>query len=376
MGWNPANWKITDTLQGQDGGYNKYDILTTAAKLNPITGAAVNTGQGVTKVLGATSGTATAPNYTENTYQAPASGQTASADAWNSFINQNTGTGTGTGSTGTTTAPKYSQADLDALNEQERLYRALFGSADATLNSGISNLDNTLAGERNKANTSYGRATAGYDQKEYDTKMGMQGQMRGAMTNSGMLADSVRRILGMAGAAGGTAMRDAYGAVAKDMKGKENALMGDYGQNIGLLKKARDETQVDYDSLLSELQNQRQTGEQNLRAGILGQKQGLQRSLDEIAQERQRLMGGNQLSGLQSMTNNYLKYQSDIDALPGQYANTIKARDVKAAPVSLKDYFVGQTNLGQNQRSGNYSPYSDFLAKRKPEEEEQKPLTY
>jgi hypothetical protein len=279
------------------------------------------------------------------------------------------------GSTGSTggrvtapSKPAYSQQDLDYLNNQEGLYNSLMGSADRTLASGLTGINDKYTLGVNNANTQYGRATSDYDQKEYDTKFGMQNTMRGAKANSRSLADSVRRILGLAGAAGGTAMQDAMGAVAQDMTGKENAILGDYGANMAQVKKGREDTKTDYDNLLTELQGQKQTAEQNLRAGVMQQKQGLNNSLAQIASERAKLLGGNPVSELNRFQNQYLDYQRQIDDLPNQFRNAVTPRDVKIAPVSLKDYFVDKTGIQRNERSG-YSPYAQFLQKKTDEEE-------
>lgn len=376
MGWNPANWAITDTLQGQEGGYSIPSLAKTAATFVPGVNTYVRVGDGVTDVLGASTSTASAPSggtfgagipfYNYGTGAAQPTGQANEGGTAPGSINTS---GTGT------SAPAYDPKDLDYLNSQESLYSQLLSRVDPTLNTGLQGITDQYQKGVNNANTQYGRAQSDFDQKEYTTKTGMQSTMGGAKANSRTLADSVRRILGLAGAAGGTAMSDATQAIGMDMQGKENAILGDYNLNLGQLKRGREETETDYNSLLGDLGEQRTSNERSLRGDVAAKKQSLQQILDEIKARRASLVGGDYKGAIQSGIDNFLGYEDQINALPNQYKNVIKGRDVKVAPVSLKDYFVDKTGIQRNQTSQGGNPYAEMLLRRN-QEEEQQPLTY
>ena len=282
--------------------------------------------------------------------------------------NQTSGTGrsTGTASRG----PAYDPNDLAYLNSQEALYNNLMARLDNTRNIGLRNIDNQYQSGLDKANTSYSKAKTAYDTQEQDTKTKKVDAFGKVDANTNSLAASVRRILGLAGAAGSSAMDDLQGGIAKVASQNRSGVLGDYATNMRGLTTARKDSETDYNALLGELDSQKRQGRENFEAGVLGQRQTLNNSLSDIAARRAQLLGQNPANALRGYTDRYLGYQDQIDALPNQYFKGITARDVKSTPVSLKDYMVDRAAINANREMGAQpnSPYAQFLKKQQEEE--------
>ena len=282
--------------------------------------------------------------------------------------NQTSGTGrsTGTASRG----PAYDPNDLAYLNSQEALYNNLMARLDNTRNIGLRNIDNQYQSGLDKANTSYSKAKTAYDTQEQDTKAKKVDAFGKVDANTNSLAASVRRILGLAGAAGSSAMDDLQGGIAKVASQNRSGVLGDYATNMRGLATARKDSETDYNALLGELDSQKRQGRENFEAGVLGQRQTLNNSLSDIAARRAQLLGQNPANALRGYTDRYLGYQDQIDALPNQYFKGITARDVKSTPVSLKDYMVDRAAINANREMGAQpnSPYAQFLKKQQEEE--------
>jgi hypothetical protein len=280
--------------------------------------------------------------------------------------------GNGGITTGSGGGSSYDPADLAYLDDQKSLYERLLQSADSTLGSGLNSILDQYNQSKNKANTQFGRAETDYNQKEYETNYGKQQSINKVNANSRTLANSVRRLLGLAGASGGSAMDDANTAIAREASQNRTGVLGDYATNMGQLKTGRDRTKEDYDALLGELEAQKRGSEESLRAGVESQKQSIWNTLADITGKRASLMGGNYQAvraAQDPYRQSYLNAQNTIDQLPNQFRNAVTARDVSVAPVSLKDYFVNKANVSAN-RGGQeaYSPYSQFLNKKRQEE--------
>jgi hypothetical protein len=208
--------------------------------------------------------------------------------------------------------------------------------------------------------------------KEKSTKDARSGAFDKVNQNTNSLANSVRRILGLAGAAGSSAMVDISRGIAGEASRNRSNVLQDYAQNMGQLDEARRYSDEDYNALLGDLGRQRNTAKENFLRGITGQRQSLQGTIDEIAAKRAALLGGDASAALRQGQERYLGYEDQINALPNQFRNAITARDVAAKPISLKDYAVDRQAINANNSMGNdqYSPYGQFMRKQQDEEEQ------
>jgi len=374
MGWglfsNPANWAITDTLQGQEGGWtmdNNWLGMTRAAGNSmgsPATkpygsaGIGVSNPSGYTYVKGAT-----AP-----TQGGQPSGNPVGTD--NPQVSGNNTSYSGSGGSGRSSGPAYDPQDLQYLDSQRSLYQELLNRIGTTERQGLEGIEDQYQKGLDRANKTQSRALQDYDLNERNTNQGKTKAIGQVNQNSRSLANSVRRMLGLAGALGGSAYNDISTGVAKVASGERGDVLGDYASNMAQLNTARDRTKDDYQDLLGDLSGQKQSSTRAFKSDVEGQRQSLQQILDEIAAKRANLVGGNLESVLREGRERFLGYEDKMNALPDQYRNSIKARDVAFEPVSLKDYMVDRASIQANQQQGGdaYSPYRQFL--RRNEEEE------
>lgn len=178
------------------------------------------------------------------------------------------------------------------------------------------------------------------------------------------------RRLGLA-SGGGSAFDVADNAVARDASKNRAGVQETYGTNFRNLGTAEKRGSEDFQSLLDEIATERRTGEEKFKAGILGQRQGVQQQLGQISGDRASLLGGNPLEASRPYMNSYMSYQDQIDRLPAQYDTKVAARDLNVQTPTLKDYIVNRANIGGGQTQQQYSPYSNFLKQRSDEEEQQ-----
>ena len=272
------------------------------------------------------------------------------------------------GSSGSSSS--YNPQDLQMLDQQKTLYERLLQSIDAAERSGMEDLQTSETQSRNKANQQRSRQLEDFGVKREDFTRGQTQALNQVGDNSRTLRGSLMRRLGLA-SGGGSAFDVADNAVARDASKNRAGVQETYGQNFRNLALSEKRGLEDFTSLLDEIAAERRTGEERFKAGILGQRQGIQQSLAQIMADRAGLLGGNQLAASQPYVNNYLSYQDQIDRLPSQYDTNVTARDLNVQTPTLKDYVVNRANIGGGQTQQQYSPYSNFLRQRSDEEEQQ-----
>jgi hypothetical protein len=157
-------------------------------------------------------------------------------------------------------------------------------------------------------------------------------------------------------------------AVARDASKNRQGVLSDYGTNERNLAYSERNADEDYKSLLDEIQADRRGKEESFKAGVYGQRQGIQESLGQIEADRAGVLGGNRVDAAAPYRTNYLGLQTQIDQLPQQYQTDVKARSLKVQTPSLKDYVVDRAKIGGGTTRQQYSPYSQFLKPRYDEE--------
>lgn len=294
-------------------------------------------------------------------------------DRWNEWANRNeTGGALGDktyspfGSTGSSNGSSSNQQDLDYLNNQSSLYDRLLQSLKSTESSGLQKLDQSKIEAENKAKLQQERALRDFSVKREDTTRAKQNALGQVDTNARTLSDSMRRIIGMAAGSGASANLAANSAVARQASQQRNNVMSGYAANDRDLSTAENDTNVDFESLLQDIANQRKQKEEEFRAGLAQQEQGIVQSQGEIAAERARLQGGNTLSAMKPYQDRYFGLQTNIDQLPAQFATNVSARDLNVKTPQLRDYLVDRQAVNATRQSGQqqYSPYSAFLQRK------------
>ena len=176
----------------------------------------------------------------------------------------------------------------------------------------------------------------------------------------------------MAGGSGASANLAADNAVARNASQSRDGVMSSFGKNEQALQTARGDTEKDFIELMKSISDSRRTQEQALRAGVIGQEQGLDATLGEIAAARQNLISGSGgTAAAQPYRDSFNQKQTALDALPEQFRN-IASRDVSVSKPQLSDYLVDRQALNASAQTGGqeqYSPYKSFLEKNREEEQ-------
>ena len=178
------------------------------------------------------------------------------------------------------------------------------------------------------------------------------------------------QIIGRASGTGSSAFQDVLpDAVGKDLTQKRGDINTTYAQNQAGIKRGRDETALSFDNILADLANQRNAGEQGLRTGIEGQRQGINDQLAQNAQQRVQAGNGGAAQALAAAQ----PYQSAIDnsrnsveSFFNQFKPTITAGRAAISTPDLAAYNVDRSNVNAQQQgvADGTNPYSDILKRK------------
>lgn len=363
---NPANWAVTDFIQGQGSG---TEALKAVAKLNPAVGSAdaiKDFYQGTVSPYLATNTTGQSTPSNNNAWNPD--GQSSANDAGTNenpaitvVAGQTTnGSGSGTG---------YDSESINFLNDQQGLYERLLQSVRGGLSTGLQTLTNSENQAKNEATAKQERALRDLNVKRDDMYADKTNALGRVDQGAQQLYDNLRRVLGIASGRGSSAYQlAAPNAVAKDASMKRNNVMTTFGRNERDLSTATEDTNIDYQDLLASIAQQRKQREQDLYAGVYGQEQSIQEKLAEIASERAQLLGGGygaQRVARQPYMDRYLQLQNEMDTLPTKYSDPIAVRDLNVKTPQLSDFTVDKTALNANREMGtsDTSPYAQLLRK-------------
>ena len=182
----------------------KYGIGELAGKAGTVARVtAPQLAPGVSQVAGALGGEHGVSEYLQSPGQTPVSNTNQTTQNTDS---QNEITAVlGATDTSAYTSP-YGNASLNEdqsyLNDQEGLLRGMLGKYDTTLNQGKTSIQDSYNKEATRANQQRSQAMEDFNVKREDTTRAKVNAVGQANTNSRTLADSVRRILGMASGSG------------------------------------------------------------------------------------------------------------------------------------------------------------------------------
>lgn len=286
-----------------------------------------------------------------------------------------TGGGNGTGGGGGASAPAapaYNPDDLAYLNDQEARLNQQMGRADTTLNQGLSQLGNSYNQEVSGANTQRSRALENFGIQEEDSKRGKNTAINTVNTNARTLADSVRRILGLASGSGSSAYQFAApNAVGRSTSQNRTNVLDSFGKNFRDIDLSRTRAKQDFETLLSNLAEQKQQRELALRGGVNDTKNKLSEALANLAAERAKLIGGGygQARVAQQPYLDQINQRSaQLDSIFNQFNTPYAVKPVTVNTPKLRDYAVDKVAMGARQPSAQET-YTNFLKKQNDEEQ-------
>jgi hypothetical protein len=351
MGWNPANWAITDTLQGQEGGYTldnnwlgQFGNSSSSLTNSNSNSVDFSNPTGFTGVLGTNSN-----NQTGGVSGANTGGTDQSAVTGGS-------TSGGSGGAG------YNSEDLAFIDSQIGYLQSLANDITTKYNQGKQGVESSYNKNYSEATQQRGRSLEDLKLKEEDTARGKDRAIGQVNTYARTLGDSVRRKLGMASGSDSSAYQVAApGAIARDASGKRTGVLEDYGTNFRNLDLTKKRAETDYKSLLDSLTEQRNQKLYGLETGIADQRDQLAMQEANFVGERQKLLGGG-YNRVRMAQQPYLDQinsrKASINDLFTKYNPTYDKKEVVVNAPSLRDYMVDRTQIsGGGQVEDQYAPY-------------------
>lgn len=261
-------------------------------------------------------------------------------------------------------------ATLAYLNSQQSNLERQLGRTGTTLEQGLTNIGNDYASKYNTGQTNRARALEDLMIQRSDTDASKNKAIDKVNTNARVLADSLRRKIGLASGSGSSAYQiTAPGAVARDASNERTDVLGTFAQNYRALDQADKRTKEDYDKLFSDLQSQRSQNELSLRQGVENTRNDISQRLADIAAQRVAANGGGltqQMAASRGYEQDIANRESVIDNLFNQYVKPLALKDVVAQKPDLAQYLVDKAAIQANNASGTedpYAPYGNLLKK-------------
>lgn len=282
------------------------------------------------------------------------------------------GSYSGGSSSGGSSADKA--ATLAYLGSQESNLSRQMGRTGTTLEQGLTRLTNDYNSKYNSANTQKARALEDLMIQRSDTDMAKDKSIDKVNTNARVLADSLRRKIGLASGSGSSAYQiTAPGAVARDASNERTDVLGTFAQNYRSLDQADKRTKDDYEALFSDLERQRGESELALRQGVENTRNDISQRLADIAAQRVAANGGGltqQMAAARGYEGDIAARESAIDNLFSQYVKPLAVRQIEAQRPELAQYLVDRAAINANNAAGTtdpYAPYSNNLKKNQDE---------
>lgn len=272
----------------------------------------------------------------------------------------------------TTGGSNTNAADLAYLSDQESQLRKMLASAQTTLDNGLTQLSDTSNKEVNRQKQAQATADANYGTQREDATRAKLSAIDQVNTGARTLADSVRRLLGLASGANSSAYQlAAPAAIARDATIKRTGVNETYGKDFRNIDTAQQNADTQFAQYLQDLADQRKQKELALRQGVIQQEQGINGDLADVARQRAQIQGGG-YDAVKAATAPYQAAindrQSALDTLFSQFRTPYNLQAPTVTTPQLSDYTVGRTTLTPGQ--GNVadpnatSPYAQFLKKK------------
>lgn len=253
-------------------------------------------------------------------------------------------------------------ATLAYLGLQQSNLDRQMGRTGTTLEQGLTNLTSDYNNKYNTASQNKARAIEDLTMQRRDTESSKDKAIDKVNTNARVLADSLRRKIGMASGSGSSAYQiTAPGAVARDASTERGDVLGTFAQNFRALDVADKRTNEDYDKLFNDLKTQREASERSLRQGVENTRNEISQKLAEIAAQRVAAQGGGltqQMAATRGYENDIAARERAIDALGN--VSPIELRAIQAQAPELAQYLVDRAAIQANQQAGTNDPTAPY----------------
>lgn len=271
------------------------------------------------------------------------------------------GSGSG-GSGGSSSADRA--ATLAYLNSQQANLDRQMGRTGTTLEQGLTRISNDYADQFNTGQRNQARALEDLGIQRSDTDASKDKALDKVNTNARVLADSLRRKIGLSSGSGSSAYQiTAPGAVARDASTERGDVLGTFAQNYRSLDQADKRTKEDYEKLFSDLQTQRSNSELSLRQGVENTRNDISQKLADVAAQRVAANGGGltqQMAATRGYEQDIAGREAVIDNLFNQYVKPLALMEVQAQKPELAQYLVDRAAIQANQAAGTNDPTAPY----------------
>lgn len=256
------------------------------------------------------------------------------------------------------------QAEIDQSNayidQQLGNLRDLLGRADTGLNQGLTQLNDSYQSNKTTQDNLHGQANQDYADKRVATNKDRQGAYGAINKNASNGYRSLSQIIGRASGTGSSAFREALpDAIGRETSGKRTEANQTYGTNMGNIDTAQKKTDLSFENILRDLENQRRSQEGSLRTGVEQQKQALYGQQQQLEAQR-----GN-LAGAQALQGSIEGSRNSVESFFNQFKPTMVAQQAAIAAPDLNKYTVDRANVNAQKQGGDATnPYADILRKK------------
>lgn len=346
MGWNPLNWQITDTIQGQDGGFGLGG--------GAIANYATNTG-----ILNPGSPTSVS-NLSSSANQQPIYGGTTTEGSPNPNSTSWFPGDVNNGPTAQQIADQQAQQRQNA--EWDRQINSInqnLGVYAPRLAGGLSDIDNRFNESKRLSGEQRTKARAGYDTQD---ALALQGRTRGyeqVDNYANKSANSLSRLFQGANAGNSSVARLlAPKLVGQASDSRRLDVTETANQNIAGIKSARDDAESQFDYSDQDIENNRGYEKQAFEKGITQEEINQYNERGRIERE-----AGRDASGSQAEVDRRMGRLGELFGA-GSFNPQYQVKAVAPKAVSLNDYKVDPMSLklGQQQQGGSF--YAPQLKKK------------
>lgn len=381
---NPANWMITDTLQGQQGGFT-----------NPLAGASQSVSQ-LGGLGGSNVGSVSNLSQPNQTPQVLGESTTSPIDGsmrYNSdgTISRFTGGqwvtewGTQAGqnnpgaasSTGGTTTPTNTSADEQAYYDQQLAdIDRLLGRTNTAEAQGLQSLQDSAAEQKRLIEEQRQRALNTYDNQKLETDQSKErgfGQVNDFANNS---YRSLMRLFQGGNAGGGSVAKQLMPSlVSKSAGTRRQGVIDQAGQNYRAIDSARADAESQFGYNSQDIENQRKNQERDFLLGIGNQRNSLDTQKGQLQVQRAQASGqgyAQARSAADASRNSVDARQAQLDALFGTYKPQYTARATNLQTPTLGKYTIDPAQINGNQNlSVDSRYYGSQLGQLKKKQQEQ-----
>lgn len=259
--------------------------------------------------------------------------------------------------------------DISFLNDQESQLRGLLGRTDTGLTQGLTKLGDDYDANVGQQTQAEKQALSGYDDKRVQTNQGKQSAYDTINRNAGTGYNSLAQLIGRASGRGSSAYQELLpNVIGKDASSKRLQATNTYGQNLQGIDKAQGKTELSFENILADLLKQKKQGEDDLRSGIEGQKQGILNQILGVQGQRAQAQGGGYaaVKAAQAGTNQAItNSQNSVENFFNQFRTPYTPQQAAVATPDLATYQVDRAGVNatsQGQDSSN--PYEAILRRK------------